>query len=219
MKNDLVKLRHARSTKDFPGLKLEDNEFVELVIRRSKIGLILIWAGMALGCIILLAALFLIMQGGDGNALFRMDNSAKSFLYLIVYVLLGVLIIAGLIGTRVYRGNELIITNKRLVQKSTASLFSSSTNIIDLVSVEDVSFRQAGIIEYIFKLGTIRMSTVGNETTYTFKYADTLSNELETITHLVHVEKEKTKESYARDRARAAREQVQTDTISLPSPE
>ena len=60
MKNDLVKLRHARSTKDFPGLKLEDNEFVELVIRRSKIGLILIWAGMALGGIVLMAMLFLI---------------------------------------------------------------------------------------------------------------------------------------------------------------
>lgn len=217
MKNDLVKLRHARSTKDFPGLKLEDNEFVELVIRRSKIGLILIWAGMALGCIVLLALLFLIMQASEGGLAFRVDASAKSFLYLIVYVLLGVLIIAGLIGTRVYRGNELIVTNKRLVQKTTASLFSQSTNIIDLISIEDVSFRQAGIIEYIFKLGTIRMSTVGDETTYIFKYADTLSSELETITHLVHTEKEKTKESYARDRARAAKEQLHTDTIHIPS--
>ena len=219
MKNDLVRLRHARSTKDFPGLKLEDNEFVELVSRRSNIGLILIWAGMAVGCIVLLAMLFLIMRAEDNAMLFRVDASAKSFLYLIIYVLFGVLIIAGLVGARVYRGNELIVTNKRLVQKTTASLFAQSTNIIDLVSIEDVSFRQSGIFEYIFKLGTIRMSTVGDETTYTFKYADTLANELETITHLVHVEKEKTKESYARDRARAAREQLHTDTIRLPGEE
>ncbi|MBR3220548.1 hypothetical protein IKF76_01645, partial [Candidatus Saccharibacteria bacterium] len=79
MKSDLVKLRHARSTKDFPGLKLEDNEFVELVIRRSKIGLILIWAGMALGGIVLMAALFLIMRMEDSSPAFSADASAKSF--------------------------------------------------------------------------------------------------------------------------------------------
>lgn len=37
------------------------------------------------------------------------------------------------------------------------------------------------------------MSTVGDETTYTFKYVNTPKEELDMITHLVHMEKEKTK--------------------------
>jgi hypothetical protein len=59
-----------------------------------------------------------------------------------------------------------------------------------LVSIEDVSFKQSGIMEHLIKVGTLRMSTIGEETTYIFKYVDTPIDELETITHLVHVEKQ-----------------------------
>ena len=62
------------------------------------------------------------------------------------------------------------------------------------------------------------MSTVGDETTYTFKYVDTPTDELEKITHLVHMEKEKTKESYLQDRARIARERSRSDLVDLPTP-
>jgi len=46
------------------------------------------------------------------------------------------------------------------------------------------------LFEHLLKIGTLRMSTIGEETTYTFKYVDTPIDELETITHLVHVEKQ-----------------------------
>ena len=62
-------------------------------------------------------------------------------------------------------------------------------NVIDLVSVEDVSFKQSGLFEHLFEVGTLRMSTIGDETTYIFKYLDTPTDELEIITHYVHVEK------------------------------
>ena len=90
----------------------------------------------------------------------------------------------------VYSNNKLFVTNKRIIQRSQSTLFASSTNIIDLVSIEDVSFKQSGLLEHILKVGTLRMSTIGEETTYTFKYVDTPIDELETITHLVHVEKQ-----------------------------
>ena len=218
MKSDLVKLRHARSTKDFPGLTLEENEYVELAIRRSKVGLILIWAGEAIGFLVLTLVAILLMGASETGSVLAINREAKSFLYLIILVLFGTLIIAGLVGARVYKGNELFVTNKRLIHRAITSLFASSTNVIDLVSIEDVSFKQAGIIEYIFKLGTFRMSTVGDETTYTFKYVDTPTDELEKITHLVHMEKEKTKESYLQDRARIARERSRSDLVDLPTP-
>lgn len=193
MKKELINLRHRRSLHDFPELKLEEGEYVELAIRRSKVGLILIWSGEILGFIILTLSLVLLSNNSAASGLL-IDPSAKAFLNLIIFVLYGVLIITGLIGSKVYNSNRLFVTNKRLIQESTFSLFAKSTNIIDLISIEDVSFRKEGIFDYLFRIGTIRMSTFGDETTYTFKYIDTPTDELEIITHLVHIEKEKTKE-------------------------
>ena len=188
MKNDLVKLRHARSQKDFPEIALEENEYVELAIRRSPVGVILIWAGEALAAIFF-ACILILFQLSPSVTAGTLNASGRSFLYLVLYIAFAAILISGLVGTHVYRGNRLYVTNKRLLQQSTNALFSKSTNVIDLVSIEDVSFQQSGVLEHVFKLGTLRMSTVGDETTYTFKYVDTPTDELEVISHLVHIEK------------------------------
>lgn len=185
MKKDLVRLRHARSTKDFPGLKLESDEYVELAIKRSPVGLILIWAGEAAAFIIFGVVLVLMMGGGIIN----LPASGRSFMYFIIYVLMAVLFIIGIVETHVYRGNTLYITNHRAIQNSVDSLMAKSTNVIELSKIEDVSFNKKGLFEYIFKLGTIRMSTIGDETTYTFKLADAPTDELEVLSHLIHIEK------------------------------
>ena len=189
MKQDLAKLHHARSKKDFPDLKLEENEYVELAITRSKIILIFIWASAA-ACYagLLVGSIFLNSPLASSFA-----GIAKSYMQMVILILLGVITIAALVATKVHFGNNLYVTNKRLIHHEMTSLFSKSVNVINLTSIEDVSFRQDNIVDYIFKLGTMRMSTVGDETTYTFKFVNTPHDELETITHLVHVEKENAK--------------------------
>ena len=97
------------------------------------------------------------------------------------------------ISTKVYKGNRLYVTNKRLIHYEQTSLTAKSVNTIDLVSVEDVSFKQKGLIDQIFQLGSLRMSTVGDETTYTFKYAAKPTDEIETISYLIHVAKTRRK--------------------------
>ncbi|MBQ9019853.1 PH domain-containing protein [Candidatus Saccharibacteria bacterium] len=189
MKKDLVRLRHARSAKDFPGLKLEADEYVELAIRRSPVGLILLWAGVAIVIIIMLVLLAFLSGGGVDNIISSLPASAKSFLMFIIYILIGVVVIAGLITTHVYRNNTLYVTNHRAIQNTVESLMSKSTNVIELSKIEDVSFNQKGLLDYILKLGTIRMSTIGDETTYTFKLVDTPTEEMEVLMHLIHVEK------------------------------
>lgn len=189
MKKDLAKLRHARSAKDFPNVDLEDDEYVELAIDRSKLGLILIWAGEAAGFVVVTVILILLITG-DGSA-FGLNQSAMSYLYLIMFVLYAVLLISGFVGTFIYKNNHLLVTNKRVIQQIRSNLLASSTNIIDLQSIEDVSFRKAGLIDYIFRLGTIRMSTVGDETTYTFPFVDTPRDEIKVITRLVTKAKER----------------------------
>ena len=132
---------------------------------------------------------------------------------LIALIVFGAIIVVALISNHVYKGNILYITNKRLIQVSVSSLFSNSTNVIDLVSVEDVSFRQSGVFEKLFRLGTLRMSTVGTETTYTFKYIDTPQDELETITHLLHVEKDQNSDDQFQN---AVRREVERQMENMP---
>lgn len=200
MKKDLVKLHHARSAKDFPELKLEENEYIELIIKRSPIGMVLIWGAVVLASIILFVSSFIISFGNTDGLALGMDDSAKFYLQMIIVAIFSTVVVCGIIGSRVYKGNILYVTNKRLFQCNTTSLFSSSTNVIDLVSIEDASFKQSGILEYLFKIGTIRMATIGEETTYTFKYVDTPTDELSVISHLIHVEKEKYKSTLFRQR-------------------
>ena len=188
MKSDLAKLRHARSKKDFPDISLEENEYVVLKIKRSGIIPVLVWSGVILSAIFFIALNIIIMNASTG--MFAMNNASKGFFSIVLDVVFGVVLIAALVSSHVYTNNKLFVTNKRIIQKSQASLFASSTNVIDLISIEDVSFKQSGLFEHLLKVGTLRMSTVGDETTYTFKYVDTPIDELEVITHLVHVEKQ-----------------------------
>lgn len=192
MQEDLAKLRHEKSTKDFPELKLVDGEYIVLDVRRSKLGILFIWAAFAVGMIVLLLMLWALLTM-DASKFLGVGKDATGLLVMVDLVLmLAGLLIAG-VATMVYRGNRLLISNRRLFHYHTISLFAKSVNVINLSSIEDASFHQAGIIDQIFQLGTIRMATVGDETTYTFKYVDTPTDELDTIGKLVHEEKEREK--------------------------
>ena len=49
----------------------------------------------------------------------------------------------------------------------------------------DVSFRQDGIMQKLFHYGTLRLATVGDETTYTFKYSDISPDDLKAVSKLI----------------------------------
>ena len=183
MKASLVRIRHARSKKDFPFLSLEEGEYVELAITRSKAGLILIWA------VILVAIVLLGIAGatiiGSITRSSEIPNATMGYFWLILVILYVFLILLGLGLSKVYVDNKIFVTNRRVFHYEAQSLFTKSVNIIDLSRIEDVSFKQKNIIDHIFSFGTIRMSTVGDETTYTFPYVDTPKDEIDLIAHLI----------------------------------
>ena len=188
MDESLVKIRHARSKKDFPGLKLEDDEYVEFAFSRARVCLWLILGGTLLGLIVILLAFLLVLMGQS-----MIDEMGKHFLFIILFALLAAAVIISLVALRIYRGNKLIITNKHVIQTIMNSLVSTSVNIIDLGSVEDASFRQENLLQKVFSYGTLRLSTVGDETTYTFPYADVSSEELRGVTRLITEAKKTTR--------------------------
>ena len=186
MDENLAKIRHDRSKKDFPGLRLEDDEYVEFAFKRASICLIMIIVGTGLALIIILLGFLTMLMG---QAL--LDDMGKNFMYIILVALLAAAIVIGLVALRVYNGNKLFITNKHVIQMLMISPIVSSVNVIDLSSIEDASFRQENILQNLFHYGTFRLSTVGDETTYTFKYSDISGEELNAVTKLITDAKKK----------------------------
>ena len=180
MDEGLAKIRHERSVKDFPFLELEDNEYVEYAFKRARVWLNLILGGLAAGLILILLAFLLVLMGRDS-----LDETGVNFLYIILGALLFSVFLVGLFTIIVYRGNKLFITNKHVIQMTMVSPMASSVNMIDLLSIEDTSFSQNGIMQKMFGYGTFRLSTVGEETTYTFKKSDITAEELRAVSKLV----------------------------------
>ena len=184
MDEGLVKIRHERSIKDFPFLKLEDNEYVEFAFKRARVWLNLILGSLAAGLILILLAFLLTLLAQSS-----IDATGVSFLYIILGALFAAVILAGLFTMIVYRGNRLFITNKHVIQMVMVSPMANSMNMIDLSSIEDTSFSQNGIMQKMFGYGTFRLSTVGDETTYTFKNSDITQEELRAVSKLVTIAK------------------------------
>ena len=185
MDENLVRIRHARSKKDFPFLKLEDDEYVEFVLQRSRLCLMAIFGGVAAGLVVILLAFLIVLLGKNS-----LDEMGRNFMYIILSCLVAAAMIIGIVALIVYRGNRMIITNKRVMQLVMKSPVATSVNMIDLPSVEDASFHQSGILQKLFHYGTFRLSTVGDETTYTFPYSDISPADLKAISKLITKAKE-----------------------------
>lgn len=186
MDENLAKIRHERSKKDFPGLRLEDDEYVEFAFKRAKVCLFMILGCTALGLIVVLLAFLLVLMGQS-----MIDDMGRNFLFIILAALLASAVIIGIVALTIYNGNKLFITNRRVIQMVMTSPVANSVNIIDLSSVEDASFRQDSILQNLFHYGTFRLSTVGDETTYTFKYSDITGEQLKAVTDLISAAKKR----------------------------
>lgn len=189
MDENLARIRHERSKKDFPGLKLDDGEYVEFFFRRAKIRLKLIWGATFAGVVIILIGFLLVLVNQDS-----IDDMGRRFLFIILGALFTAAIVIWLLALKLYNGNKLYITNMHVIQMVMNSPVSTSINMIDLKAVEDASFHQKNLFQKIFRYGTLRLSTVGDETTYTFPYSDITTDQLRAVTELISAAK-KSRES------------------------
>ncbi|MBQ6375571.1 hypothetical protein IJJ37_01415 [Candidatus Saccharibacteria bacterium] len=196
MDESLAKIRNERSKKDFPFLKLESDEYVEYAFSRAKACLFAIIGGVATGLILILVGFLVVLMGQS-----TLDDMGRNFLYVILTCLVFAAMLIGLVAFIVYRGNKLFVTNKHVIQMIMKSPVATSINMIDLASVEDASFHQNGLLQKLFHYGTFRLSTVGDETTYTFAYSDVTPDEIKGVSKLITEakKKESTKKSDAND--------------------
>jgi len=163
-----IKQRHEESRKKYPHLNLSEGEFVILSVKRHPIGLVQIWgiALMLIAAMISLVVSFMISQPDNG-----LQSSNMMPLILTVTALLSVLVLAGAgVAAYVYNRNRFYLTNESVIQELQNGLFSKREQTVSLGSIEDASYFQTNLIASMFNYGLIRLSTVGDETTYRFNY-------------------------------------------------
>lgn len=160
--------KHDRSTQEYPYLNLSEGEYVLLNIQRHPIGLFIpIGTGMLI--VILLLSLLAVYP----MILAESTEGALPSFGMMALCILPVCLLVGLfsyIAVWVYLRNQFFLTNESVIQEIQHSLFSRHEQTVSLGSIEDVSFRQNGIMQAMFNYGSIRLSTEGDETTYRFYY-------------------------------------------------
>ena len=180
MNQEEIKLRHDRSKKAFPELELEDDEYVEVAVLKAPQSYLLIWIAILFGILMLAIAFVVFSLNMPSN------TAGDNFLALVVITISACLIIYGCLITNVFKRNKMFITNKRVTQFLMTTPIASSVNVIDLSSIEDVSYHQTTIIQKLCHFGTLRLATVGDETTYTFPMTVISSKEIAKIVKLVN---------------------------------
>ncbi|MDO4870490.1 MAG: PH domain-containing protein [Candidatus Saccharibacteria bacterium] len=164
-----ISLRHQQSVEHFPDLKMLEKEFVLKVITRHKIGIVAIW-GTALIIALLLTLVWINVSLNNYSNNFGLVNqeSALGDGSVIIALIMVMIALFAWIFTKVYRTNKLVITTERVVQYISNGLFDYKTQTIDLGWVEDVSYHRKGFLATLFNYGSVRLSTIGDESTYYF---------------------------------------------------
>lgn len=161
--------KHEESCKKYPQLNLSEGEYIISAVRRHPIGLVPIigFTGfMVLFCLVSIPFYASYhTHAADASSLPSVAIAA------VVAILLSLLfIVGGYIAVYIYINNKFFLTNESVIQEIQLSLFSKHEQTVSLGSIEDASYYQKGVLQYLFNYGRIRLSTMGDETTYRFSY-------------------------------------------------
>lgn len=152
---------HEESTKQYPSIGLLDNEYVLYDVQRHAFGMFLV----ILQIVVLVTIPIVLSVAG-----WLFFGVEEAILLLITLEMLGV-VFSYIVYTN-YKKDWMIITNERIIQNEQVNFFLKRNQSIVLARIEDVSCQRNGLIETLFPIGTIRLATIGDETTYGFSFVD-----------------------------------------------
>jgi len=164
---------HEESVKKYPQLNLSYGEYVIHSVERHPIGIMKIWAIAA--AMVAAVSLFLagfLFNGTLVTVLGISDKGNATMLAVGALILLiSILVIAGaLVATYVFNSNKFYLTNESIIQEVRETVFAHFDQTVTLANIEDVSYHQDGILPSMLNYGEIRLSTVGDESSYHFSY-------------------------------------------------
>lgn len=165
-----VALKHERSKKLHPEISLTPGEYVVCAIKRTPIGIIV---PIATGLLFTALGLFALFEAEAIVSYLAPTIAGITSIFVIIPALAVVAfaLIASAVSFYVYTNNRMYVTNESVIQIIQVSLFSRREQVASLGSVEDCSMTKDTFLENLFDYGHVRLSTVGEETTYSFSYA------------------------------------------------
>lgn len=148
---------------------LANHETLIADIRRHPFGLFLLYAQVFVALALSLGLIVVLLPSLSDfiNVSSATVNAIASVVWLLVIVL-GLLFTV--LATRIYRGNQLIVSDKNVTQVLQIGLFDRKVSELSLGNVEDVTAQQRGIFPTIFNYGILRIETAGEQNNFTFTY-------------------------------------------------
>lgn len=179
-----AKARHEESRKKYPTLNLSEGEYVVRAMHRHPIGLFL---PMFMGTLLLALALILLTNYDIVADYFDLRGAAAdpSSILLPVLLFCGLVLLGMYIAYYVYFNNKFFLTNESVIQEIQDSIFSKHEQTVSLGNIEDASYLQTNIIQYLFHYGSVRLSTEGDETTYRFTFVANPKEHIATLNNAV----------------------------------
>lgn len=186
-----LKRKHDESVRLYPFLNLSEGEYVVLRIDRHPIGLLIPSFFTALAFIILSTFLLLIpdfygtMETSSLSGESSLLMPSQAIVAGVLLLLMAFSLFLGGVSIWVYQKNQFFLTNESVIQEIQHSLFSRHEQTVSLGSIEDASFRRQGVLQHLFNYGTMRLSTEGEETTYSFAFVENPKEQVAIVSNAV----------------------------------
>lgn len=167
------------SSHDYPHLGLGDNEYVIVDVERSKIGLVLIWSAVAFVSLLMIVFCQIMV--------WTLNNFETTFLMVLLgYITIIVAMILGVIESRIYNKNYMVVSNQRVFNQIQNGPFATRTKVIEIENIEDVAVRRSGLLSTLLNYGEIRLSTERDDLTYRLSFVKSPDTQIEEIKKAVN---------------------------------
>ncbi len=182
-----IKARHDRSVKKYPEITVDEDEYVVLSMRRHSLGYILNIIFSSMVAVFLISAWIILCFMPNPLPI---PANFKPQLSVVFGSITLLLILLTYVNYVVYRANRIVITNERAIQWISTTIMSQKKQVINLESIEDISYSRDGILQHLFNYGTVKLSTVGDESTYTFAFSPNPDKKAEFLSDVVEAARE-----------------------------
>lgn len=145
---------------------MQPGEQIICEVKRHPIGMLGIYFISGLLLVVLAALAFVVAP-----SIFTDNHSQVVAISSVVFLLIGIILLGFVfIANKVYWGNGWIVTSDSITQITQTSLFSKQSSQLSLGNLEDVTAVQKGVLQQLFKYGTLRAETAGERTSFIFPY-------------------------------------------------
>lgn len=133
-------------------------------IRRHPFGLIIIYLQFIFAGVLAIGLLAFLLPSVTNS------SYAQMFLGLVVFIIAVFGAVFLILITRVYKGNQLIVTDENVTEVQQLGLFNRKVSELTMEDIEDITANTHGILPTIFNYGILTVETAGEQDNFIFKY-------------------------------------------------